>query len=144
MPDEWQIAVRNRRRKSLQPALQPVPFAAVIADHPQTQELNYSPKLAHGQRLFSPLADGNAAVKRLQQQIETRSKEVTKSLFLHKFQGLLEYVQRQDLMHNTSEHCKLNEAFKWEATVELIVYGLGSPAAGDCPPPLFTQRQPLL
>lgn len=131
MVNEWHVAVRNRHRKSLQPASQPPPYAALIAGHPQTQDWAFSPRTAHGQFPASPNAEGNADVYRLQQQIKTRSEEVTKSAFLRKLQCLLEYLQRQDLMHSTPEQYKLPETFTWEATTELILYGLGSPAAGD-------------
>ena len=134
MVDEWHVAVRNRRRKSLRPALQPTTYTAFLADQPQTQEWAYSPRISHERLPASPLAEGSAALKHLQHQIKTRATEVTNSVFLHKFQRLLEHVQRQDLMHNTSEDCKLPDTFMWEATTELIVYGLGSPAAGDCHP----------
>ena len=131
MSGEWQVATRNRRRGAKQPAFQLSPCAAVITDHPQKQDCAYTPTSAH-ERLPAPQpAEGNDALISLQKQIEARSKEVINSSFLLSFQRLLEYVQHQELLDTTTGQCSLKNRFQWEAATELIVYGLGSPAAGN-------------
>ena len=132
MPGEWQIAGQKGRRRATQHALQPLPqCAAVNSDHPQKQVHAETLEVVHKRLLAFHSAEGNAALICLQNKIEARSKDVINSAFHHNFQRLLEHLQRQQLIGSASEQCKLQGTFAWEAATDLVMYGLGSPAAGE-------------
>lgn len=132
MPGEWQIAGRKGQRRATEHALQPLPqSAAIISDDPQKQVCADTLSVAHERPLAFHSPEGNAALLCLQNKIEARSKDVINSTFLHNFQRLLEHLQRQHLMDSTSGQRKLQGNFSWEAATDLVMYGLGSPAAGD-------------
>ena len=134
MLDEWQVAGRKRQRRATQHALQPLQqCAATTSDHPQNQVCGDTLNLTHKPLPALQSAEGNAVLTCLHKQIEARSKDVINSTFLHNFQRLLEHLQRQHLIDSTSAHCKLQKTFAWETATDLVMYGLGSPAAGDGP-----------
>lgn len=117
-----------------------LPCAPVISDHAQNEGCPRTVNAVHERLLAVQLAEGTAALRCLQTKIEASSKEVLKSSFHSSFRRLLEYVQRQDLINNTSGQCKSQITFHWENATELVIYGLGSPAAGGSLP-WFLQHQ---
>lgn len=132
MPGEWYVAGRKGQRQATQSALQPLPeCAAVISDNPQKQVCAGTLNIVHERLPAFHSAEENAVLKRLQKTIEARSKEVITSTFLQNLQRQLEHLQRQHQMDSTSGQCKLPRFFAWEAASDLVMYGLGSPAAGD-------------
>ena len=115
----------------MQPTVQTLPpYAAEILDDTQTEGCSHAVNAVHERPFASQFAEGNAALRCLQTKIEACSREVLQSSFHNSFKGLLEYVQRQNLMDNTIEQCKSQNTFHWEHATELVIYGLGSPAAG--------------
>ena len=131
MPGEWQVAERKARRKAMQPTVQTLsPYATEVLDDTQNEGCSHAVNAVHERPFAAQLAEGNAALRCLQTKIEACSKEVLQSSFHNSFKRLLEYVQRQNLMDNTFEQCKTQNTFRWENATELVIYGLGSPAAG--------------
>ena len=130
MPGEWQIAGRKGQRRATQHALQPPP-QALISDDPQKQLCADTLNVAHERLLAFHSPEANAALLCLQKKIEACSKDVRNSTFLHNFQRLLKHLQHEHVMDSTSGQCKLQGTFAWEAAIDLVMYGLGSPAAGD-------------
>lgn len=106
------------------------PCATEISNHTQNEGCAQIVNAVHERLSADQFAEGTAALRCLQTKIEACSKEVLQSSFHNSFKRLLEYVQRQNLMDNTFEQCKSQKSFRWENATELVIYGLGSPAAG--------------
>lgn len=129
MSGEWQVALRKGRSKAAKPALQLLPFVTESAD--QSQQ-SWTFKASAGHVPAASTATCKAAVARLYHQITNRSKEIVNSAFLQGFQQLLRYAERQELIDKGQGQDSHQGGFPWGIVTELVIYGLGSPAAGQC------------
>ena len=130
MPDEWQVAGRKGRSRSVPSPVQPELLAIANADHSHTPHWTYRSGSANIHLPSASPALNDAALVRLQQQIANRAEEVSSSSFLQGFRRLLKYVEHQEILSSALVHSSVQETFHWSTATELVVYGLGSPAAG--------------
>ncbi len=64
------------------------------------------------------------------QKVEICLKDLQASSFLHNFQRVWKYVGSQSLLDETSD-LQCQGSFTTASATELVIYGLGSPAAGE-------------
>ena len=130
MAGEWQVAVRKGRHRKSPPPLDQVYVVNGASDHTHKQGWALTPIPAASQSCPVRRDIDNVALSRLQRQVEHRSKDLIDSHFLQGFQRVLEYIERQELLQTEVEQQQSMQSFSWRNACQLIVYGLGSPAAG--------------
>ena len=131
MPDEWHVAGRKGRSRVIPSFVQPDLFATAASDHSHKAQWTCRPTSAIINLPVASLALNDAAFVRLQQKIANRAKEVSTSLFLQGFKRLLEYVEHQEILNTASGEGIVKGAFSLSTATEFVVYGLGSPSAGE-------------
>jgi len=127
MPAEWQVATRKGRSRKAPETVQPQLYSSQAAD----PDLD-SPCHLNKAALCSSRASSNtpAQLASLKQKVESCLRDVQASSFLHNFQRLWKYVGTQSLLDETSD-LQCQGSFTTASATELVIYGLGSPAAGE-------------